>query len=349
MADFTNLNLEGVNEKLNKSLTDAKALKDSLLANRGGDASAVLAALQSKVSDLISSFSDMIPELPTIPNVSMQSEFATLAKFDLSSPSGLQQYTSRVAKIQSQFGTSMSDKGLDIKSLATQIQSGGDVGDLLPNLQIPAGLTIPVELPAEVSLPSTESIAEAVSKTNKAGVSLATKEIEVITDEVDGATKTTLPTVTTKTTTDASGTTTTTTTTSGGVETINTSGNTEEEQKAIDTKSLKQKLNTRTRISGTYKNSSGRELPLQKYPDAKIEELEVRVGLEYISGELQKQFKNKPLSKVAHRIYFQSDTDDEGGRTNESFLAAKNMGDWNWKDDDEYLYYDARYNKHRKT
>jgi len=25
------------------------------------------------------------------------------------------------------------------------------------------------------------------------------------------------------------------------------------------------------------------------------------------------------------------------------------MGDWNWKDDDEYLYYDARYNKHRKT
>ena len=345
MADFTNLNLEGVNEKLNKALTDAKALKDNLLASAGEDAGTILASLESKVSDLQSSFADMIPDLPTIPNISMQSEFSQLANFDITSL----QYPSQVANIISQFGTAMKDKGLDIESLAEQIQSGGDVGDLLPNLQLPDGEIIPVELPAEVSLPSTESVSEAVSKTNKAGVSLATKEIEVITDEVDGATKTTLPTVTTTTTTDASGTTTTTTTTAGGEETINTSGNTEEEQKAIDAKNIKQKLILRTRISGTFKDSSGRELPLQKMTDAKIEELEVRVGLEYISGELQKQYANKPLSKSRTRRLFSSDTDDEGGQTDASFLAAKNMGDWNWKDDDEYLIYDSRYNKHRKT
>ena len=56
MADFTNLNLEGANEKLNKALTDAKALKDSLLANHGGDASDILASVESKVSDLQNSF-----------------------------------------------------------------------------------------------------------------------------------------------------------------------------------------------------------------------------------------------------------------------------------------------------
>ena len=324
MAVFSNNNLQGANEKLNKSLTDAKALKDSLLANHGGDASPILASVESKVSDLQNSFADMIPELPTIPNINMQSEFATLTNFDIGTP----QYQSQVANITSQFGTAMKDKGLDIESLAEQIQSGGDVGDLLPNLQLPDGELVPVELPAEVSLPSKEAVEEKISKVDKeTNASLKTPDVEVVTT--------------------VSGATTTTTTTTGGEETVETS--IDENAAANEKARLKEKLNKRTRITGTFKNSRGRELPLQRMTDARIEELEVRVGLEYISGELQKRFKNKPLSKVAHRIYFQSDTDDAGGRTNESFLAAKNMGDWNWKDDGEYLYYDARYKKNRKT
>ena len=326
MADFTNLNLEGANEKLNKALTDAKALKDNLLANHGGDASDILASVESKVSDLQNSFADMIPELPTIPNINMQSEFATLTNFDIGTP----QYQSQVANITSQFGTAMKDKGLDIESLAEQIQSGGDVGDLLPNLQLPDGELIPIELPAEVSLPSKEAVEEKISKVDKeTNASLKTPDVEVVTT--------------------VSGATTTTTTTTGGEETIEISSSPAAVSAANERARLKEKLNKRTLITGTFKNSRGRELPLQRMTDARIEELEVRVGLEYISDELQKRFKNKPLSKVAHRIYFQSDTDDAGGRTNESFLAAKNMGDWNWKDDGEYLYYDARYKKHRKT
>tara|TARA_B100001057_G_scaffold479420_1_gene551053 strand:+ start:2657 stop:3637 length:981 start_codon:yes stop_codon:yes gene_type:complete len=326
MADFTNLNLEGANEKLNKALTDAKALKDSLLANHGGDASTILASVESKVSDLQNSFADMIPELPTIPNINMQSEFATLTNFDIGTP----QYQSQVANITAQFGAAMKDKGLDIESLAGQIQSGGDVGDLLPNLQLPDGETIPIELPAEVSLPSTEAVEEIIPKVDKENnASLKTPDVEVVTT--------------------VSGVTTTTTTTTGGEETIEISSSPAAVSAANERARLKEKLNKRTLITGTFKNSRGRELPLQRMTDARIEELEVRVGLEYISGELQKRFKNKPLSKVAHRIYFQSDTDDAGGRTNESFLAAKNMGDWNWKDDGEYLYYDARYKKNRKT
>ena len=326
MAVFSNNNLEGANEKLNKALTDAKALKDSLLANHGGDASTILASVESKVSNLVSSFADMIPELPTIPNISMQSEFATLTNFDIGTP----QYQSQVANITAQFGTAMKDKGLDIESLAGQVQAGGDIGELLPNLQLPDGETIPVELPAEVSLPSKEAEEEETPKVDKENnASLKTADVEVVTT--------------------VSGTTTTTTTTTGGEETVEISSSPAAVSAANERARLKEKLNKRTRITGTFKNSRGRELPLQRMTDARIEELEVRVGLEYISDELQKRFKNKPLSKVAHRIYFQSDTDDAGGRTNESFLAAKNMGDWNWKDDGEYLYYDARYKKNRKT
>ncbi len=160
MADFTTANLEGANETFNKTLNDAKALKDSLVAQHGADASTMKAAVESKVTDLQTSLSSMIPELPTVPNVNMQGEFAGLADIDISTPAGLEQYQTQVANIQSQFGTAMADKGLDIESLATEIQAGGDVGELIPNLQLPDGLDIPVELPSNISIPSIEAIKE---------------------------------------------------------------------------------------------------------------------------------------------------------------------------------------------
>ena len=331
MADFTTANIQGANAKLNKSLNDAKALKDSLLANHGGDASTILASLQSKVTDLASSFADMIPELPSVPNINMQSEFSQLTNFDIGTP----QYQSQVASITAQFGTAMKDKGLDIESLASQIQAGGDVGALLPNLQIPDGEIIPIELPAEVSLPSVEAVEEKISTTDKDKVTVKTPDVEVVTT-VSGTT-------TTKTKT----------TTTGGEETIETFDS-PAQQATREQVRLKEKLAQRTLIPGTFKNSRGRELPLQRMTDARIEELETRAGVDSLNfdvnfAERDALFKNKPLNKVQYRRYFESDTDNAGGRTNASFLAAKEQGDWNWKDDGEYLYFDARYKKNRKT
>ena len=160
MADFTTANLEGANELFYKTATDAKALKDSLVAQHGADASTMKAAVESKVADLQTSLSSMIPELPTVPNVNMQGEFAGLADIDISTSAGLEQYQTQVANITSQFGTSMKDKGLDIDSLATEIQAGGDVGDLIPNLQLADGETLPFELPSNISIPSIEAIKE---------------------------------------------------------------------------------------------------------------------------------------------------------------------------------------------
>ena len=160
MADFTTANLEGANELFNKTANDAKALKDSLIAQHGADASAMKSAVESKVAELKTSLSSMIPELPTIPNVNMQGEFASMADIDISAPAGLAQYQSQIANVTSQFGTAMKDKGLDIESLAEKIQAGGDVGDLIPNLQLPDGLEIPIELPSNISIPSIEAIKE---------------------------------------------------------------------------------------------------------------------------------------------------------------------------------------------
>ncbi len=332
MAVFSNDNIQGANAKLNKSLTDAKALKDSLLANHGGDASDILASLESKVSDLQNSFADMIPELPSIPNINMQSEFSQLTNFDIGTP----QYQSQVASITAQFGTAMKDKGLDIESLASQIQAGGDVGALLPNLQIPDGEIIPIELPAEVSLPSVEAVEEKISTTDKEKVTVKTPDVEVVTT-VSGTT-------TTKTRT----------TTTGGEETIETFDSPAQQATRAQVR-LKEKLAQRTLIPGTFKNSRGRELPLQRMTDARIEELETRAGVDSLNfdvnfAERDALFKNKPLNKVQYRRYFESDTDNAGGRTDASFLAAKEQGDWNWKEDSAgFIFYDTRYKKNRKT
>ena len=178
MADFTTANLEGANELFNKTATDAKALKDQLVAQHGADASTMKAAVESKVADLQTSLSSMIPELPTVPNVNMQGEFAGLADIDISTPQGLEQYKAQVSNIESQFGTAMKDKGLDIDSLATEIQAGGDVGDLLPNLQLADGETIPIELPSNISIPSIEAIKEKLEEMPEFKIEIDSEELK---------------------------------------------------------------------------------------------------------------------------------------------------------------------------
>ena len=164
MADFTTPNLQGANEKLNKALTDATALKDKLLAEHGGEASSIIATLQSAVADLISSLGSLIPELPEIPNINMQSDFTQLANFDISTPDGLSQFTAQKASLEAQFGDALDAKGIDLDSVASQMNSlsledaTAQIGDLVPNLQLPAGETTPIELSAAISQASEQAV-----------------------------------------------------------------------------------------------------------------------------------------------------------------------------------------------
>ena len=366
MADFTTADLEGANELLNKTLTDALALKDQLIASHGADATALLNSLQSKVADLESSLSNMIPELPTVPNINMQGEFATLVNFDVTTPQGLEQFTAQAANITAQFGTAMKDKGLDINSLATQIQTGGKdlISDLLPNLQIPDGETLPIELPANVSLPSIESVTETISKTAKDATKLVTTEIEVITEEAGvGLTKVTKTATETKTVSTSPKTITSTVTkelikvseTGGGTNiVISSDGSTERAEKKYREDLLAGYKRNRTIIPGFYEDKTyrGVPLPIQVFDDDDVYSMEEKVnGISSGSGE---NYKTEYLSKPKTLRYFQSDTYDEdiknGISEKEAFLNARSMGDWNWKEDDkDYIRYDRRFKKIRLT
>ena len=309
MAVFSNNNLQGANEKLNKSLTDAKALKDSLLANHGGDASTILASLESKVSDLQNSFVDMIPELPTIPNINMQSEFATLTNFDIGTP----QYQSQVANITSQFGPAMKAKGLDIESLARQILAGGSIGDLLPNLQLPDGELVPVELPAEVTLPSKESVKEETPKVDKeTDASLKTKDIEKNKEEVSGATKTGTVVPETK-------------------------------EKLYG---FKLYLSLRTYVPGTYKNFFNQDKAIQRLSDKDVDRIFKNANR---NDGSRYQLPAYALTRQFDSVTFDEGMKNGLGRK-QALINAREKGDWNWKEDSAgFIYYVNRYKKNRKT
>jgi len=350
MADFTTPDLQGANETLNKALNDATKLKDSFLANHGAEASSILSSLSALVNDLVSSFKSLIPELPSIPNINAQSDFTQLANLDITTTQGLAQFEAQKATLESQFGDAFKDKGLDFDDLANQMQAAGDdatskAAELIPNFQIPAGETEVLELPANVSLASNEAIKEAMSKIEKDTVTLVTTEYKV--KEVDGKI-TEVVSSTTETITETKPKYITSTSTNEQIKISDTGGESKlmsasTRDKLIkekaERKKLERKLAQRTIIPGTFVSERGETLPIQKYTDRFIELREKKVNDPIGYPDLG-------IAKV--RKWFDSETDDEGGRTEESFQFAREVGDWNWRDDGEYIIYDRRYKKNRK-
>ena len=111
---------------------------------------------------------------------------------------------------------------------------------------------------------------------------------------------------------------------------------------ALDRLSLfppdEKELAKRTIIPGTFVSERGETLTIQKFNDRFIELREKKIN----------DPKGYPdLSPAKARRWFDSETDNEGGRTQESYEFAREVGDWNWKDDGKYIIYDRRYNKNR--
>ena len=162
MADFTTANLCGGSDKLNKILTDVKTLKDGIIAKHGADASAALSTVETLVTDVTTSLKEMIPELPTIPNINVQAEFEELKSVvDTTTKAGKEQFDAKVESIKGKFGETLEANGIDVDDMSKQVQEGlADACDAIPNLQIPDGETIPIELPTNIKLPDIEALKE---------------------------------------------------------------------------------------------------------------------------------------------------------------------------------------------
>ena len=162
MADFTTANLPGSNEKFNTIRNKFTSLKTSLKSNMEVDASSLVSTLQSDLSSFGSEFKKIIPELPDLPDLSLQAELESFAK--LSGESAAQ----ALASIESKFGDGVKNLGFDLDELSTQakdaVGKGESIASKIPNITIPEGGGIAKLLPNNVKQADIETIEELLSE-----------------------------------------------------------------------------------------------------------------------------------------------------------------------------------------
>ena len=142
MPDFKTPNLCGASTEFNSLLSTFDSLENDLLNGLETAASTLSSTLGTGLDSLISDLSNFgIPELPTLPNINLQSQLTSLASLDISSVEGLNQYNSLLSDITTQFGDALSTAGFSLDSLvsdATSLISGGDgLCGAIPNFSLP--------------------------------------------------------------------------------------------------------------------------------------------------------------------------------------------------------------------
>ena len=106
------------------AVTGATAdLKSKLTSHLGGNftsASALKDAVSANITSVSSNLSSMLPEIPSIPAISFQGELTALAGIDLSTPTGLLDYQSKLCSITDNFGSALSGGGFDLDDLVSK-------------------------------------------------------------------------------------------------------------------------------------------------------------------------------------------------------------------------------------
>ena len=146
------MSLCGANINFDAITNASTDLKNSLKSKLGAgfsSASDLTSLVGSKVTSLTSSVTGLLPEIPEVPSLSLQSELTALAGFDLKTPSGLLSYKTKLASITDKFGSSLSSAGLSLTDIVSKaapaipsldgLTSGFDICSDVPNFELPSG------------------------------------------------------------------------------------------------------------------------------------------------------------------------------------------------------------------
>lgn len=344
MVDYKTPNLVGANTLLNETLTKSESIKNSFKEQMNdvtADASAIKGVLESEVAGLKDKLSSLIPELPEIPNVSAQSDFAALKNLNLQTPAGLENYTSQLSALKDSFGDVLTAGGLVIEDLAGQILEGVDVGSLIPNFQIPDGSTIPIELPANIKVASSEALKEKLTTTPTLSTVASAEALAALRNNADDVELTNKKQPETKTPTsytvvstgEAAGISTTKTTTT----TVTTSSR-EASSEVIPPEGGNKKQSTRTynTLSGVGSRRKYRKYPASypEYPGA---------GGKY-TGFQNVAYHDTKIESTHKKFNEDNQKRISAGRFPISNSKFDENGDWR-KDTNGFLWYDIRYNR----
>jgi len=239
MANFSVPNLCGASAELNAASSKIADLELNITSQIDAAASEAAAAVNTALADVKAGLDGLALDLPSIPSINFQSELTSLVSdFNLTTPQGLAQYTSKLAELEKDFGDTLTKAGKSLDSLITDataaVSGGGDLCAIAPNLELPAAGGDVVEKAQGVKT-ALKNAADEVESTVTVNASVETKktalkakvesvktgevfvkadpikDVEPVVTKIGKTVKVTTPTKSTTTTTE-----TITTTTGGG-------------------------------------------------------------------------------------------------------------------------------------
>ena len=144
MADFKTPNLCGANPELNAALSKIDDLKKEIESKVDSLASEAASAFEAGLADVKAGLDGLALDLPEVPDVNFQSELTGLINdIDKTTIQGLAAFNTKLAQLELDFGDTLKEKGLTLDSLITdatsKLSGGGNLCELAPNIEIPAG------------------------------------------------------------------------------------------------------------------------------------------------------------------------------------------------------------------
>ena len=159
MVDFAIPNLCGASPDFNKLMSQFDSIKGEILSGLEFDAGTLASTLTTSLNQLEADLRAMIPELPSLPAVNFQAEVTSL----ISLPAGSSAYLSKLATLQSQFGSQLPNLESLVSDASGSVLAGGDVCGALPNFELPAGAIEAIELAKSSLQPTIDALAEDAS------------------------------------------------------------------------------------------------------------------------------------------------------------------------------------------
>ena len=137
MADLKVPNLCGASPEFNSIQSKFESLLSDAVSCLESTASSLSSTLDSAVTSLTTDLRDLIPEVPSLPDVNLQSLITSLSSLT----PGSFEHTQLLSDITTDFGTQLTAGGYDLGTLVTgalgAIQGGGDLCSAVPNFEKP--------------------------------------------------------------------------------------------------------------------------------------------------------------------------------------------------------------------
>ena len=179
MANFKVPNLCGASVNMNAMQSKFETMLDNTVDGLEVDASALKATLDIDVTSLVGDIKKMIPDLPALPEINLQSQLTSLSGMSIGSGA----HNTLLAGITSKFGGALTAGGFSLGGLvsdaASAITGGASLCSAVPNFTVPAAGGEAVQKAVAVLQPEADSIKEEAStlveNTNLTGAVAAAK------------------------------------------------------------------------------------------------------------------------------------------------------------------------------